>query len=491
MDIKTWMPEFKVSAESDPELIKYFLKTRYVNDLLNTSKWLLLGRKGTGKTAIYEYFKNTPKSNLNGYDVITLNFKEYPWPIHKMYKEIMEGELTAYHKSWHYLVIVKSIARLIQLREQNEFALSDDLKKAKKYLNNIYGSPDPGIIDIIKAKLLRIDKLSLPTLEGPADISMGLGEISFEEASKNDELKEKLRSNAFSLLAYFEKVLLSEITSEKLLFIIDQLDENWLSDEIQEYSRILTNLIHVCQTINNDRKFKDKIKIIILLRTDIYDTLKFNDKTKVYQDSAIEIRWDADSLDEMFYERVKRYKPAELDLDPSLKTNALFEVKTVRHGATPFKHILRRSFYRPRDIIVFMNKIREVHVSSKATLYTSNDLYNAERDYSQNIYGELLDEWSNQKPEIENYLNVIQNLGVQTFSYNEYKEKFARIFNLNDRAAVNESLLFLFQNSIIGQKLNVNWEYYCTNPYMQIDYTKTFHVNNGLKGRLNLTENRS
>jgi hypothetical protein len=491
MDIKEWMPEFKVSAESDPDLIKYFLKTEYVNSLLNTSKWLLLGRKGTGKTAIYEYFKNTPKSELNSYEVITLNFKDYPWPIHKLYKETMEGEMTAYFKSWHYIIIVQSIARIIKLKEDSGIKLSEDLSKAHKYLNQIYGNPNPGIIEIIKSKIVRIDKLSLPSLAGPADLSISGGEVSFEEVSGSSALKEKLRTNAYTLLSYFERVLLKEITSEKILIVIDQLDENWLSGEITEYSKILTNLIQVCQYINNGSKFLDKIKIIILLRTDIYETLRFNDKTKVYQDSAIEVRWDANSLGEMFFERIKKYKKDEVVLDYSLKTDSLFDVKTVRHGATPFKHILRRSFYRPRDIIVFMNKIRQVHSAERSTLYTSSDLYDAERDYSQNIYGELLDEWSNQKPEIEKFLVILQNIGIQSFNYEEYKEKYEGQFENAERASINESLLFLFQNSIVGQKPNANWEYYCTNPYMQIDYTKDFHVNNGLKTRLNLTESRT
>src|SRR3989339_1365878 len=98
MDIRDWLPEFKVSAESDTELLNYFLKTRYVEDVLSGTKWLVMGRKGTGKTAIYEYFKNATPSILNGAYPLSLNFKDYPWPIHRLYKESMEGELTAYQK---------------------------------------------------------------------------------------------------------------------------------------------------------------------------------------------------------------------------------------------------------------------------------------------------------------------------------------------------------------------------------------------------------
>lgn len=491
IDVKLWMPEFKVSAESDPELIKYFLKTEHVTKLLNTSKWLLLGRKGTGKTAIFEYFKNAPQTDLNGFEVIPLNFKEYPWPIHRLYKESMEGELSAYHKSWQYIIIVKTLSKLIQIKENRGETLSKELKEVKRYLETIFGSPEPSLLEIIKSKIYRIDKITLPSMGGIGDLVLSGGEVSFESVQDDVELKTKLRYNAYTLLAYFEKILISNIGDLKILVVLDQLDENWLTDELPEYTKILTNLIHVCQNINNASKFANKLKVVLFLRTDIYDTLKFNDKTKVFQDSAVEIRWDADSLNEMFFERIKRFKPQDSTLDLSQKTNCLFEVRTVRHGATPFKHILRRSFLRPRDVIVFMNKIREVHTQNRTGLYSSKDLYNSEKDYSANIHGELIDEWTNQKPEISNYLNVLQNIGIQTFKFEEYRDKFFKVFQTNDKSQATESLNFLFKNSVVGQKVNANWEYLCTNHYMQIDFTKKFHVNNGLKSRLMLTESRT
>ncbi|MBK7374820.1 MAG: hypothetical protein IPJ02_04425 [Chitinophagaceae bacterium] len=489
MTVKDWLPEFKVSSESDDELIQYFFKTKYIDEVLKSSKWLVLGRKGTGKTAIYEYFKKTAFNDINQYNVIPLNFKDYPWPFHKMYKESMEGELTAYQKSWLYLITVKVISQIIALKEKNEIKLSKDLSALKKYFESIYGSPNPTLIEVIKGKLQRIEKISFPSVDGPADISLNTGEISFEDLSRSTELKEKLRYNAFSLYNYLYKVLKQEITSEKFLVIIDQLDENWLTEELDEHSKVLINLIHACQHIN--KEFNKNIKVVVMLRTDIYDTLRFNDKTKIYQDSAIEVKWDAESLDDMFFERIKKYKPVVISLDLAQKSNSIFEVRTVRHGASPFKHILRRSFYRPRDIIVFMNKIRSNYSNSKSGLYTSNDIYSAERDYSINIYGELLDEWINQKPLIEKYLGILQSIGVQTFTYSEYSEKYLKQIGDVSKATIDESLLFLFQNSIIGQKINVNWEYYCTNPYIQIDFDKIFHVNNALKNRLNLTEGRS
>ena len=489
-DIKNWLPEFRVAAESDRELLKYFFKTKIVDSTYNSHRWMILGRKGTGKTAIYEFLKSSKPEDTNGYFNIALSFKDYPWPIHKIYKESMEGELTSYQKSWHYLFTIQFIAKLIQIKEMNKEKLSAELKAVKNYIEQIYGNPNPSIIEVIKTKFKRLDKIKLPGIETDA-ISAHIGEISFEEISEDQILKNKLRSNAFNLLNYFQKILIDNIQPYKILISLDQLDENWLRTEMTEYAKILINLINVCQSINNSNKFNGSVKIVLFLRTDIFDTLVFNDKNKIFQDAAIEIRWDDESLNEMYFERIKSYKPRDVELDYSLKTNSIFEVKNVRHGATPFRHILRRSFYRPRDIIVFINNVRDIHQPSKTGLFTSKDIYQAEKAVSNNIFQELIDEWSNQKPDIEKYLKVLQNIGYQTFYIDDFVEKYNQQFDSVDIADINEALRFLFENSIIGQKVNVNWSYSCSKPGIQIDFDKPFHVNSGLKDRLVLTESRT
>lgn len=487
--IRDWIPEFAVSAEEDIDLMKYFISTNTMIELEESRKWMVLGRKGTGKTALYQYYLSDMYQKRNTLSV-GLNFKDYPWPIHQLYKESMEGEITAYYKSWEYIIVVKLLTRLIEYCESVNEELNKELKNAKKLIYEIYGRPNPTILEIIKGKLWRFERLSLPALEA-GELNFNIGELSFDEVSQDRALIANLKSNAFALLNYFEKVLTDNIGDKKITMVLDQLDENWLADQLDEYSKILINLINVCKSINNDPKFRSQVRVIIFLRSDIFDTLRFNDKNKIYQSSAVEIRWDAESLDIMFYERIKRCSTGIVELDTNIGSNCIFENRTVRHGAPPFRHILRRTFYRPRDIVVYFNKIRAVHRGSASGLYISKDIYNAERDFSISMYNELIDEWGNQKPEIEKYLNVLQNIGFQTFEYYEFYEAFAKVVEKNDKASVNEALNFLFTNSIVGQKISLNWEYICTNQYMQIDYEKSFHVNNGLKGRLTLTETRT
>ncbi len=274
------------------------------------------------------------------------------------------------------------------------------------------------------------------------------------------------------------------------MIVLDQLDENWLTGEIEEYSKVLINLINVCRNISIDDSIKNNLKVVPFLRTDIYDTLRFNDKNKLYQDSAILITWGNDSLDTMFFERIKKYKPDNVTLPMEKKSDSLFEVSFVRQGTQPFKYITRRSFFRPRDVIIYFNNIRRQHQLNKTGLYTTKELYDAAVDASISVYNEIIDEWSNQFSEIEALFSVLQTIQVETFSFEEFEKKYKLEFPNSTEGDLRKHLNFLFDNSIIGQKKQGRWEYISSLPNLKMNIEKPFRTHQSLKYRLQLVESR-
>lgn len=489
MDIKEWFPEFQVSAETDVDLQSYFFQLPEVKQITESRSWIVLGRKGMGKTAIYEHLKTAQPAELNNFETICVNFSDYPWPAHQLYKESLAGELSAYQKSWRYLFFVKALSKLIEIKESQGDKLGKDLKWAKKYIEKIYGNPDPSLTEVIFSKVGRLNKVGGPGVD-VEDISFDIGEVSFEEVAENKQLQTKLRSNAFTLLGYFERIFKDNCKEEKILIALDQLDENWLQGEIEEYSKVLINLVNSCRSISLDAELKNKLKVVPFLRTDIYHSLRFNDKNKLLQDSAIVISWDTDSLDDMFFERIKKYAPSDFKVEPSKKSGNLFEFNFARQGTPPIKYITRRSFFRPRDVIVYFNKIRECHQPNKTGLYSSSELYEADREASSSVYNEIIDEWSNQFPEIESLLSVLQTIKVETFTYQDFSEKHNNEFPNLPESKKREHLSFLFDNSIIGQKKQGRWEYVCSAPNLKINVEQEFRTHHALKYRLHLIESR-
>ncbi|MEE9337443.1 MAG: hypothetical protein V3U87_05130 [Methylococcaceae bacterium] len=489
MDIKEWFPEFQISAETDTDLQKYFFKLPEINEITNSRSWLVLGRKGMGKTAIYEHLKQAKTSDLDGYNTICINFSDYPWPAHQLYKESLAGELSAYQKSWRYLFFVKGLSKLIEIKNTQNDPLNKELKWAKKYIEKIYGNPDPSLTEVIFSKIGRLSSIGGPEVD-IEDMSFDAGEISFEDIAENKQLQSKLRSNAFTLLGYFEKIFKDNCGQHKILIALDQLDENWLDGEIEEYSKVLINLVNVCRNIALESELSNNLKVVPFLRTDIYHSLKFNDKNKLLQDSAIVISWDSDSLDDMYFERIKKYSSGNITIDEDKKSGNLFEFSFARQGTPPFKYITRRSFFRPRDVIVYFNKIRDCHEPNNSGLYTSAELYDADREASASVYNELIDEWSNQFPQIESLLTVLQTIQVETFAYTDFSEKYDNEFPSTSEGEKRTHLSFLFDNSIIGQKKQGRWEYVSSTPNLKMNIEKDFRTHHSLKYRLHLVESR-
>ena len=489
MDIKDWFPEFQVSAETDTELQSYFFQLPEVRQITDSRSWLVLGRKGMGKTAIYEHLKVSPPQALNGFETICVNFRDYPWPAHQLYKDSLAGELSAYQKSWRYLFFVKAISKLIEIKEDGGEKLNKEMKWAKGYIEKVYGNPDPSLTEVIFSKIARVKKVGGPGVD-VEDLSFDLGEISFDDVANDRALQSKLRSNAFTLLGYFESIYKANCGDIKILIALDQLDENWLQGEIEEYSKVLINLVNTCRTISLDPQLSGKLKVVPFLRTDIYHSLRFNDKNKLLQDSAIVISWDTESLDDMFFERVKKYAPNEVNIDRDKKSGNLFEFTYARQGTPAIKYITRRSFFRPRDVIVYFNKIRDCHEKNKSGLYSSSELYEADREASASVYNEIIDEWSNQFPEIESLLSVLQTIKVETFSYHDFTVKHAAEFPDVPEGRKRTHIEFLFNNSIVGQKKQGRWEYVCSTPNLKMNMEQEFRTHHALKYRLHLIESR-
>lgn len=114
MDIRDWLPEFQVSAETNRDLQTYFFKLPAIKDIIESRAWLVLGRKGTGKTAIYEHLRRGKPANLNGFYSVCLNFSDYPWPAHQLYKDAMAGNFPLIKKVGCIFFILRHYLNLLK-----------------------------------------------------------------------------------------------------------------------------------------------------------------------------------------------------------------------------------------------------------------------------------------------------------------------------------------------------------------------------------------
>jgi hypothetical protein len=175
-----------VAAEDDDAVLSYFLKTEAVAGVEAGKALVVLGRKGSGKTAIAKYFAE-PKGK---YLSTSLSLRDYPWGIHKKRINTGASEIEAYVSSWRYLIAVKSLSMLLSASKN---IVSDSQRSANKFLYENYGGIQPSLSDILRPKRIKLSKVSFqPSIMGNAlggiDLESEDGDIAHEIDALTDIL---------------------------------------------------------------------------------------------------------------------------------------------------------------------------------------------------------------------------------------------------------------------------------------------------------------
>jgi sll1717 protein len=85
----------RLDAESDKSLMDYFVEIGSIKSILE-GKHLVIGRKGSGKTAIFRYLElQLPKKNIC---TINLELDNYYFSSHKQLKETGVPENNSYYE---------------------------------------------------------------------------------------------------------------------------------------------------------------------------------------------------------------------------------------------------------------------------------------------------------------------------------------------------------------------------------------------------------
>ena len=134
----------------------------------------------------------------------------------------------------------------------------------------------------------------------------------------------------------------------------------------------------------------------------------------------------------------------------NLRVNALFKMKYTSSSVgiddllpkikverkDPFSYILDRTFYRPRDAILFINEC--LSEADGKPHFTFGVIKNAERAYSTKRLRFLFDEWRSVFPYLSDYVKLIQrrtkSLQITDFSEQEIEAYFLDFLTTSDRS---------------------------------------------------------
>jgi len=508
MNILDWINFGKVSAERDDLLVKYFYDNGVLKGVIDSpSSFLILGRKGAGKTAVFKYLSENRKDFITDNDIlIPLSFEDYNWNIHSLLINADKAESLSYKQSWKFVIIVESIKAIKIWYQNNNKTAPPEIEKANKLLEKLFDSPIPSIYQIIGKKLLSLSSIKLPKAgldleNGSFDsIDVGGGGISFEQVKGNQSLQQSLSENIENIIDYLEKSIDAIKGTRLRVFIcFDRVDEAWDDVSYLSSKRVIAGLISACDALTS--QYKGILRPIVFLREDIFEVLSINDANKLREDCGQLLHWNKATIQKMLLSRVN-YFAKENGLPPFSELEAVFDKKEMRQRTKQINYILKRTMMRPRDIISYLGKILDSMrekmddpFSEEKIVYQvieSEAIYSAESGYSEWLKAELLDEWSVQNPIIVDLMSSLQNNSSTNFTFDEIETELKKINAEIAAAQVLTHLRFLFDNSIIGFKIgdSKEWRFKCFYPSQGFISSTEYRVHEGLVRALNLKENR-
>ncbi len=432
-----------IDADNDQLLIKCFQNHDAYKQVVGLKKFIILGRKGTGKTAIF-------KKILKDRDYKTFSFghtfSDYPWHYHDKQVKLGVPDFDKYTHSWKYLIYL-TISKIL-LNQDNSIPFDETsleyLGKIEKFIVDTYGTRDPDLTQVFTpSKFLKIK----PNLT----IDMGFlkGQFSAEKFPM-----EHLPSIIQEVNTNLSEYVISSLNPDHGYYILfDQLDLGF-DPTNQDYNNRLIGLLLAARDINNSAKDKNrKLGIIVFLRDDIYNKLKFEDKNKLTVGYSTIIEWDARgtlTLKDLIESRLTEVLSTN---ETKVQWNDIFdEAQQMTGRQSKYNYIIDRTFLRPRDMIQFCNEIINQHNKSPESRKVDNaEIYSAKNEYSQYFLNELDDEIHKHLPEYEGVLEVIKKIGYYQFDLETFKRALSEkssIFLIVQDAV--ETMKSLFEFSIIG-----------------------------------------
>jgi hypothetical protein len=401
------------SAESEMQYLKkIFLSLPFYERLKETKKWLILGRKGSGKTAAcLMFFEQIQHTN----HVSLLTPKSLSVAKASILEKTSLNPDEAALRKWVYLFLLEASRYIIQAATEsygsNFVSWPETLRKVRIFLANNDENEATGLdkaLNIIRS----INKFAVSVLkvEGSIELGKRIGDVAIEDLGVTQNLIEQ----SFQFLH-----------ERKLYFLFDKVDDLW--DSSIEGQKLIVGLLRAAKEINDRFDF---IKVIIFLRTDIYSYLRFHDSDK-YRSQTEFISWDVENLKKLIALRIRKSTNMKTDLDGFWDGFFPYQID----NKSSFEFMVQYTLMRPRDLIQLCNKCRDEALARNGTQILPIDIFKAIGDYSIWKLEDLVSEYSVQYPFFE---KILLSIFYANPSYELGREKIELLLNMNKAELVKQ-----------------------------------------------------
>lgn len=473
----------RISAEDEltysPGLLinGFFDDYGYIDSIRNSEKFLMIGPKGSGKSAIGSKLEVDALSDPTSF-VKSYLLENFPYESFGDILPKREGPEITYPDSWEFILMVACLNSFV--KDDSNFDYPHKYKAVFQML--------------IKMGLLLKDneKLTLEKIVKTTTSKQikGVLKLGFEFSSSQEKVTDTKK-----LYAHLKECFGLVKVKNNHYIIIDGLD-SVLSTEKNQLSSIAALIVTADRMNKNFYRNGMKVKIIVMCRTDMFYKLSKPDLNKVKQNGGIVLDWfqntselSSTNLAKLINLRAKVSLGKEVNVFetflPQYMTSGKNNKKTIQVLFDHTRHL-------PRDMIMLFNNIQEHTKDSNCV--SVNDIQTALGAYSKNYFiGEIKDQLYGflDNNDIEKTFQLLAKTGWYRFNISNLE---AAIQDDNGFSSMNLNSILnaLFNCNAIGNiDRNTNHvTYKFRNQYAEFNPNQSIVVHYGLQKGLNLNRSK-
>ncbi|WP_405973466.1 hypothetical protein OG496_32525 [Streptomyces sp. NBC_00988] len=378
-----------------------FLPNAAYRGALSGRKMLIIGRKGSGKSAICMQLKSDGVGHYAGTELIP--------PDETVGEEIRRFELqglpgdSAKALIWRYLFAVYAARHLVAHAKGAHGRRPDSVKALARFLKQNGESADGRFGDRLAQAARGLQtSLSLEAFGIKAGLDLAQAPLSEGvRATRQLDVVERGVARAFADLGCDAPD--GGGAHGPLLLMVDQLELVW-SAETDSNSMVIGLLLAAKHTAS---LYGRAVSVLLFLRADIYDSLHFGEGDK-FRGDELRITWTEQALRDLALARARASAGAELT--PEAPWGDLFPAEV--EGEETATYLFRRCLPRPRDAIQFLNLCQEtaslIHGRDRIT---EADVVQAGRQFSDWKLKDLALEYLVAHPFLKHLFPLFQNTG--------------------------------------------------------------------------------
>lgn len=444
-----------------------FLRTADLFSCLKSSTYYLIGEKGSGKTAFAVYLENNEIEETRC-KLSTMTESQYKRFI--ALKRQKKLEYSDYANIWRPMLLNMMAQAIVQKSKgiiDNFTGKFQDIEKEIKNFNRDALNPE-------------VDAAFEMVSESSDSIQVGhekIGRISADEKLKTTDKTEQIKHHLLEKETRLKQAIADLNLSKNHILFIDGIDYRPEEVPYNDYLACIKGLGEAVWQLNteyfgNIRDSKGRIKIVLLVRPDVFHSLNLYNSNSRLRDNSVLLDWSTTEQgmrDSQLYMATGKFFASQQEeiTEPLVAADHYLSFED---SQTLFRRLLRISFQKPRDILTFIKIAKSVSVKhlnrSNDPKFRSDIIRNPNftKEYADYLLGEVLNysAFYMTPEDFYFYIKFFQYLdGKPEFNFEDFSKSFEKFKKWIDGENVTakeylrdpEALLqFFFDINIIGYR---------------------------------------